>query len=103
MEEGGRRVKFGLGCQTLVQPDMNVIMLPFFPSRRAIHDKPALANPGERLADLYPEFQSCDNCRGCNVCPEWIVVAKVMQDVLLGNYSSVAKGMRGCMQLQRHQ
>ena len=47
MEEGARRVKFGLGCQTLVQPNMNVIMLPFFPSRRSLHDKPALAQPAD--------------------------------------------------------
>ena len=97
MEEGGRRVKFGLGCQTLVQPDMNVIMMPFFPSRRAIHDQPALANPETRLADLYPELQSCNDCKCCNVCPEWIVVAKVMQDARQGDYAAVAKGMRGCI------
>jgi len=97
MEDGARRVKFGLGCQTLVQPNMNVIMLPFFPSRRALHDKPELANPAERLADLYPELQTCNNCKGCNVCPEWIVVAKVMQDAMQGDYASVAKGMRGCI------
>jgi succinate dehydrogenase/fumarate reductase-like Fe-S protein len=97
MEEGGRRVKFGLGCQTLVQANMNVIMVPFFPSRRAVHDPPALAEPGERLAELYPELQNCNNCKSCNVCPEWIVVAKVMQDALQGDYAAVAKGMRGCI------
>ncbi len=97
MEEGGRRVKFGLGCQTLVQPGMNVIMLPFFPSRRAVHDRPALAAAAELLADLYPEFETCNNCKGCNVCPEWIDVAKVMQAALQGDFSRVAKDMRGCI------
>ncbi len=97
MEEGGRRVKFGLGCQTLVQPNMNVIMLPFFPSRRAIHDQASLADPGARLDELYPEFKTCNNCKGCNVCPEWIVVAKVMQEALQGNFAAVAEGMRGCI------
>jgi succinate dehydrogenase/fumarate reductase-like Fe-S protein len=97
MEDGGQRVKFGLGCQTLVQSNMNVIMLPFFPSRRAIHDRSTLTDPGARLAELYPEFQTCNNCKGCNVCPEWIVVAKVMQDALQGDFAAVAKGMRGCI------
>ena len=97
MEEGGRRVKFGLGCQTLVQPNMNVIMMPFFPSRRAIHDPAALAEPAARLAELYPELQSCNDCKCCNVCPEWIVVARVMQDARQGDFAAVAKGMRACI------
>lgn len=97
MEDNGRRVKFGLGCQTLVQPNMNVIMMPFFPSRRAIHDQTALTDPGKWLAEFYPELQSCNNCKYCNICPEWIVVAKVMQEAMRGDFAAVAKGMRSCI------
>ena len=31
LEAGAQRVKFGLGCQTVVAEGMNVIMLPVFP------------------------------------------------------------------------
>jgi len=97
LEEGMRGVRFGLGCQTVVQPGMNVIMMPCFPSRRARHEGQALQDPLGHLEKLYPELQTCNNCKGCNVCPEWIDVAKVMQLSLQGDYSAVAKNMRGCI------
>lgn len=97
LEEGMRGVRFGLGCQTVVKSGMNVIMMPCFPSRRAHHERPTLKDPAGHLEKLYPELQTCNDCKGCNVCPEWIDVAKVMQLSLKGDYAAVAKQMRGCI------
>jgi ferredoxin len=96
LEAGAQRVKFGLGCQTVVSEGMNVIMLPYFPSRIAQYDMAAMADPLQDLPEQYPELYSCNGCNACNICPEWIHVASVMKSAKAGEHSTVAERVKDC-------
>jgi succinate dehydrogenase/fumarate reductase-like Fe-S protein len=96
LEAGAQRVKFGLGCQVVVAAGMNVIMLPYFPSRIAGYDLADMADPLRELPEHYPELSTCDNCKACNVCPEWIQVAGLVKNAKAGEYAAVAEKVKDC-------
>ncbi|NJC88366.1 MAG: 4Fe-4S ferredoxin [Desulfuromonas sp.] len=96
LEAGAQRVKFGLGCQVVVAEGMNVIMLPYFPSRIARYDMADMANPLQELPGQYPELYACDDCKACNICPEWIHVAGFMKNAKEAAYATVAEKVKDC-------
>jgi hypothetical protein len=96
LEAGAQRVKFGLGCQTVVAEGMNVIMLPYFPSRMAPYDMESMANPLQELTTHYPELAACNGCKACNICPEWIDVAAFVKTAQEGGYESTADKVMDC-------
>ncbi|MCM2264768.1 MAG: 2Fe-2S iron-sulfur cluster-binding protein [Desulfuromonadales bacterium] len=96
LEAGAQRVKFGLGCQTVVAEGMNVIMLPYFPSRMARYDLAAMDNPLGELPEHYPELYACNDCKSCNVCPEWIHVANFVKSARDGEYAITADKVKDC-------
>lgn len=96
LEAGALRVKFGLGCQVVVAAGMNVIMLPYFPSRMARYDLASMDNPLTALPDLYPELYACNDCKACNVCPEWIHVANFVKNAKDGEYAATADKVKDC-------
>ena len=96
LEKDAQRVKFGLGCMLVVEEGMNVIMLPYFPSRMARYNMEEMHNPLEALAEMYPELYDCDDCRACNICPEWINVAAFVKDAKEGAFDKVAEKVMDC-------
>jgi succinate dehydrogenase/fumarate reductase-like Fe-S protein len=96
LEAGAQRVRFGLGCQTVVAEGMNVIMLPYFPSRMARYDMESMTNPLLELAGHYPELTACNDCKACNICPEWIDVAGFVKTAKEGGYESTAYRVMDC-------
>jgi succinate dehydrogenase/fumarate reductase-like Fe-S protein len=82
---GDPKLYFGLACQTVVQPDMYLAQLPFFPARRAVYDITELEATPNTLFSLYPELLRCLGCGACTkACP---------QDIDVRSY--MAAGMRG--------
>jgi ferredoxin len=96
LKQGAQKVKFGLGCQVVVSEGMNVIMLPYFPSRVGRYHLEKMEDPFDRLPDVYPEVSACTGCRSCNVCPEWINVAESMKSARKGACATAAEPMMGC-------
>lgn len=96
LEKGAGKVRFGLGCQVLVAEGMNVIMLPYFPSRIARYRLEEMEDPLARLPEVYPELAGCTGCRACNVCPEWINVAEVMRKAKEGECEAAATPVMDC-------
>ncbi|MFQ5441099.1 MAG: 4Fe-4S dicluster domain-containing protein [Thermodesulfobacteriota bacterium] len=68
---GDYRLKTGLACQTVAQPDMIIMQLPFFPSNRPDYDLEKIkSTPHEELRSLYPEVFKCVGCGTCTrTCP----------------------------------
>lgn len=96
LEAGAQRVKFGLGCQTVVAEGMHVIMLPYFPSRMARYDMESMNNPLQELPNHYPELDTCNDCKACNICPEWIDVAGFVKTAKEGGYENTADKVMDC-------
>ncbi len=96
--KGAKRAKFGLGCQTVVQDGMDVIMVPFYPSKTAHYNISELDHPIEKLRDMYPEIDKCTQCGRCTyACPEWIHVSDAVKKSEDGKYEEVSRMMKPCI------
>ncbi len=96
LEKGAGKVRFGLGCQVVVTEGLNVIMLPYFPSRVAAYRLEEMDDPYSRLPEVYPEVTGCTGCRACNVCPEWINVAEMMKKAREGDCAGATEPVMDC-------
>ncbi len=83
--KGDPKLYFDLACQTVVQPDMYLAQIPFFPAQRVAYDITQLEPTAATLFTIYPEVLRCLGCGACTkACP---------QDIDVRNY--MAAGMRG--------
>src|SRR5512137_1352809 len=49
------RLHFGLACQTVVQPEMYLGQIPFFPTQRTVYNIAELTPEATTIWKLYPE------------------------------------------------
>src|SRR3990172_4977934 len=63
--QGDYRLRYALACQTVVEPDMVLGQIPFFPAQRPHYSLDTLQPTGETLLEQYPEIL---RCFGCNTC-----------------------------------
>ncbi len=88
---GDPKLYFGLACQTVVQPNMYLAQLPFFPARRAIYDITQLEPTPTTLFSLYPEVLRCLGCGTCTkACPQQIDVRAYMAAGMRGDIARMA-------------
>jgi Fe-S oxidoreductase len=67
---GDYRIHVGLACQTVVEPNMYLTQIPFYPANRAAFDYAAAEASGDTVGQLYPELFRCVACNACTkVCP----------------------------------
>ena len=68
---GDYKLRSGLACQTVAQPNMIIMQLPFFPANRPDYEiEKVSGNPHEELRRLYPEVFKCVGCGTCTrTCP----------------------------------
>ena len=84
--KGDPKLYFGLACQSVVQPEMYLGQIPFFPAGRANYDVANLDPVAVTLFQTYPETLRCLGCGACNkACPQELDVKGYM-----------AAAMRGC-------
>ncbi|MEE9614063.1 MAG: 4Fe-4S dicluster domain-containing protein [Thermodesulfobacteriota bacterium] len=68
---GDYKLRAGLACQTVAEPNMVIVQLPFFPANRPGYDLEKITgDPHEELRTLYPEVFKCVGCGTCTrTCP----------------------------------
>lgn len=89
--KGSPTLHFALACQTVVQPDMYLAQIPFFPARRADYRLDDLAPAAGTLFTLYPEVLRCLACGTCSkACPQEIDVRAYMASAMRGDITAVA-------------
>ncbi|MGQ9521106.1 MAG: 4Fe-4S dicluster domain-containing protein [Anaerolineae bacterium] len=89
--QGDPKLYFGLACQTVVQPNMYLAQLPFFPARRATYDITQLEPTPTTLFSLYPELLRCLGCGTCTkACPQQIDVRAYMAAGMRGDIARMA-------------
>ena len=92
------RIEVGLACQTVVQPDMYIAQIPFFPGNKAVYDIEALPAVGGTIAALYPEVFKCVGCGTCTrSCPMDIDVLGYISKAIQGDVAAVAEGSFDCV------
>lgn len=85
------KIHVGLACQTVVQPNMYLAMVPFFPANRAVYDLEELKPDAETVLKYYPELAKCMGCNTCTKsCPMEIPVMEYISAALRGDVEKAA-------------
>jgi len=88
---GDPKLYFGLACQTVVQPDMYLAQIPFFPAQRSTYDITQLEPVATTLFTTYPELLRCLGCGACTkACPQEIDVRTYMAAGMRGDIAAMA-------------
>jgi succinate dehydrogenase/fumarate reductase-like Fe-S protein len=89
--QGDPKLYFGLACQTVVQPDMYLAQIPFFPAQRSVYDITELEPTPATLFAIYPEVLRCLGCGACTkACPQDIDVRTYMAAGMRGDIARMA-------------
>ncbi len=89
---GSPKIHVGLACQTVVQPNMYLAMVPFFPANRAVYDLDAISPDFKTLSKYYPELLKCMGCNTCTKsCPMDLPVMEYISAALRGDIERAAE------------
>lgn len=88
---GDYKLKAGLACQTVVEENMYLTQIPFFPANKAIYDIEKHEPTAEDIIKLYPEVFRCVSCNTCTkICPQEIEVMNYVNAALRGDIEKTA-------------
>jgi succinate dehydrogenase/fumarate reductase-like Fe-S protein len=92
------KIRIGLACSTMVEPDMVLTQIPFFPANRAPYHLEELKPDLSALMKTYPEVLRCLACGTCTkVCPQDIDVKDYMASAMRGDIAGVADKSFDCI------
>lgn len=96
--KGDPKLHFGLACQTVVQPEMYLGQIPFFPVKRASYDIAELEPVAATIFQTYPETLRCLGCGTCTkACPQELDVKGYMAAAMRGDIAAVANMSFDCI------
>ncbi len=86
------KIQPGLACQTVIEPNMSLTQIPFFPANKSIYDVEELTPGPQIILSLYPEIARCVCCNSCTkICPQDLEVMDYVQAALRGDIEKAAK------------
>jgi succinate dehydrogenase/fumarate reductase-like Fe-S protein len=89
--KGDPKLYFGLACQTVVQPEMYLAQIPFFPAQRATYDITQMEPTPAAFFSAYPELLRCLGCGACTkACPQDLDVRAYMAAGMKGDIAEMA-------------
>ncbi len=92
------RIKVGLACQTQIEEDMVLVILPSFPAHKALYNLETIEDPVAMLREAYPEIFRCLGCNACtNICPQDISVMDSIAAVQRGDLKRAAELSFDCI------
>lgn len=96
---GDYQLHFGLACQTVIEENMVLAQLPFFPANKAVYDLEELSAASAAIMSLYPEVMKCVGCNTCTrACPMEIDVMEYINGAMRGDVARVARVSFDCIQ-----
>jgi len=95
---GDYKLKVGLACQTVVEPNMYLGMLPFYPANKALYELDKVKAASETIISLYPEVLRCVGCNSCTrVCPQDLKVMEYVSAAAKGDLAKAAEQSFECL------
>ncbi|MFQ5901383.1 MAG: 4Fe-4S dicluster domain-containing protein [Thermodesulfobacteriota bacterium] len=96
---GDYRLRSGLACQTVIQPNMILAQLPFFPANRPDYVLSSFEKDIEgAFRNIYPEVFKCVGCGTCTrVCPMDIDVMGYIALMKRGDIKGAAEESFDCV------
>jgi len=96
---GDYKIYTGLACQTVVEPEMYLTQIPFYPANRASYHYGAIEPTPENIYKLYPELFRCVACNACTkVCPMDVEVLDYVSALKRGDIQAAAEISFDCIQ-----
>lgn len=96
---GDYKLHFGLACQTVVEADMYLAQIPFYPANRAEYSIEELGSAPEAIHALYPELFRCVACNQCTkACPMDVDVLGYISALKQGQIEKAARISFDCIQ-----
>jgi succinate dehydrogenase/fumarate reductase-like Fe-S protein len=96
--KGDPKLYFGLACQTVVEPNMYLAQIPFFPAQRATYRIAEMAPTPATLFSTYPELLRCLGCGACTkACPQDLDVRAYMAAGMKGDIAEMADVSFDCI------
>ena len=96
---GDYKIYTGLACQTVVEPEMYLTQIPFYPANRASYDFETVEPTAETIYQLYPELFRCVACNACTkVCPMDVEVLDYISALKRGDLTAAAEISFDCIQ-----
>ncbi|MBT8764031.1 4Fe-4S dicluster domain-containing protein [Desulfohalobiaceae bacterium Ax17] len=92
------RLRFGLACQTTVEPDMYLTQIPFVPANKTAYNMEEITPDVGTIEKLYPETFRCLACNTCTkACPMEIPVMDYIQALMRGDIAKAAELSHSCI------
>lgn len=89
-KKGEYRIATGLACQTVIEPEMSLVQLPFVSSRKAQYSVRDINTESLDLVKTYPELMRCMGCNTCTKsCPVNISVMDYISAAIRGDLHEV--------------
>ena len=89
-KKGEYRLQVGLACQTVVEPDIYILQLPFFPASKALYEIDKVFPADRNIIEIYPELLRCMGCNTCTKsCPMDLEVMNYVSAAIAGDYHRV--------------
>jgi succinate dehydrogenase/fumarate reductase-like Fe-S protein len=96
---GDYKLYSGLACQTVVEPEMYLTQLPFYPANRAVYNFSEIEPVPEEIFKMYPEIFRCVACNACSkICPMEVDMMDVIANLKRGNIHRAAELSFNCIQ-----
>ncbi|MBI5477510.1 MAG: 4Fe-4S dicluster domain-containing protein [Deltaproteobacteria bacterium] len=96
---GDYHIRSGLACQTVVEPDMYLAQLPFYPALRQVYDYATTEAAAAAVFALYPELFRCVACNACTkICPMEVQVMDYVAALKRGDILQAAEQSFDCIQ-----
>ncbi|MGD0100378.1 MAG: 4Fe-4S dicluster domain-containing protein [Acidobacteriota bacterium] len=88
---GSYTIKVGLACQTVVESEMRIAVLPFFPANRKVYNIRDVLPTPEIFVQFYPEIMRCMGCNSCTKsCPMDINTMEYISAAIRGDIEKSA-------------
>jgi formate hydrogenlyase subunit 6/NADH:ubiquinone oxidoreductase subunit I len=89
---GDYKLHFALACQTVIEPNMYLAQIPFYPANKAAYSVEDTEPAVESILALYPEINRCVSCNTCTrSCPQDLEVMTYVQTALRGDMKKTAE------------
>ena len=97
--KGEYRLNVGLACQTVVEPDIYLVQLPYTPANKALYTVKNISPIDLNVAEIYPELLRCMGCNTCTKsCPMDLEVMNYVSATIRGDFEEVVELSIECVQ-----
>jgi heterodisulfide reductase subunit C len=97
-KKGDYRIMTGLACQTVIEPEMNLVQLPYISSNKPSYAVREINPDSLDIVKTYPELMRCMGCNTCTKsCPVSIPVMNYISAAIRGDLKLVVELSMDCV------